>query len=391
MTVSGSRPRLLAVSHRMDRTGAPIQLASLLDGVSEELRAEIVLLQGGPGPVSETVAASVRSVVQPAPWSRWLVALAHRAPGRVGAPLWSLWRSLVRARVGPVQVVYVNSLVSHRLADPFRDLPTVVHVHEMGDLADSFGEAGRDLVRRAARVLVPSSVVADWVRQQNVEPARIQVLPGAVPGDAFVPPSADAIAEWRAILGLRSDELVVSTVGWIGALKGSDRFLRVAELLRDQLDVRVRFVWIGGGSGSGAERRFLEDRSSRDLDEQVSVLGAVADLRALYALSDVVLVASRSESLSLVALESAAQGTPVVCFPGAGGPDELADEGVVIRARSTEDQDMCDLIGSLLLDVETRTRRGQEAREAVRSQRSIESARQVLVEALRTELRAARP
>lgn len=374
--------RLLVVNQRMDRTGAPMQLLALLPGLAQALGAHITFLQGADGPLTAAAAPFVDQV-RGEPWLlRGVARMARSAPSPIAGLLNRAWIAGMRLRIGPVDVVYVNSLISGRLAAPFIHRPLVVHVHELAGLAGSFGEPARQLVGHASRTLVPSRAATDWVLRCGVADESVEIMPGAVPPSAFDAPREDELDALRTRLGIAPGDTVVSTVGWIGLLKGSDRFVDVAARLVERSDRPVRFLWVGGGSATGEEQRFNEDIRARGLDEVVTVLPAMGDLRVLYALTDVALVTSREESLSLTALESAAQGTPVVCFPGAGGPDTLAEEGIVSQPAAPDVESVVDLLLHLLVSPEERDTRGTHAREVVAVRHGVEAAQRQLVDVL---------
>jgi glycosyltransferase involved in cell wall biosynthesis len=289
--------------------------------------------------------------------------------------------------MGRVDVVYVNSLISSELATPFSRHSLVVHVHELSGLAESYGEPARRLVRQATTVLVPSVPAKGWVLDCGVEERDIVVVPGALAASSFEPPSASEVTALRASLGLAADDLVVATIGWVGQLKGSDRFLVVAERVAARLDRAVRFLWIGAGADSGEERRFIAATRRTELAPVVTVLPGREDLRPVYALADVVLVTSREESLSLVALEGAALGRPVVCFPGAGGPDTLAEEGVVTLAPTADPDGVADLVQALLADPQRRVAAGSTARAAATAGHGADDSQQLLVGVLTRAVR----
>jgi glycosyltransferase involved in cell wall biosynthesis len=374
--------RLLVVNQRMDRTGAPMQLVALLPGLAEALGARITLLRGPDGPLTAAARPHVAKVRGEPLILRGLARFARSAPNRLATLLHRVWLLGMRLAIGRVDVVYVNSLISARLAAPFTDRPMVLHVHELGGLAATFGEPARELVRHADRTLVPSRAAIGWVVAAGATPATISVISGAVPPAAFEAPDAADVDALAARLGIGPDHAVIATVGWIGALKGADRFLDVAARLTARSSRSVRLLWVGGGSASGEEALFREDIRARGLSEAVQVLPTMEDLRPLYARADIGLVTSREESLSLVALECAAQGTPVVCFPGAGGPDALAEEGVVNVAASPDVDRVVDVLVALLDDEAERRALGARARARVAAGHGVAAAQGQLVGAL---------
>jgi glycosyltransferase involved in cell wall biosynthesis len=369
----------------MDRTGAPSQLVTLLPGLGERLSARTTLLHGSDGPLVEAASAHVDRVRREPAILRALGRAARRAPSRVGRPLERVRAAALRTWIGPLDVVYVNSLISARLARAFGGHPLVVHVHEMGSLADqladSLGGDAQELLRAAARVLVPSEPARRWVLSCGVPAERVVVLPGAVPAAAFEPPDAPLVDELQAHLSVDDRTRVVTSVGWVGPLKGSDRFLEVAEHVRSQMEEPVRFLWIGAGSSTGEERRFRSEIGARGLEGVVTTAAALDDLRPALALSDVTLVTSREETLSLVALESAAQGTPVVAFPGAGGPDELAREGIVTTPQGGG-PGVAAAVTELLRAAPRREAAGRLARDRVLELHHADRARAVLADVL---------
>lgn len=373
--------RVLVVNQRMDRTGAPRQLATLLGGLAGR-GLHVTLLAGSDGPLSEELAPQVRRSVRE-PWPlRALARLARDAPPWWAHRLDRAWIAAMRRLAGRVDVVYVNSLISTRLARPFAHLPTVVHVHELAGAADSYGEPARQLVAGAVAVLVPSEPARSWVLDRGVPPERVIVVPGALPPSSFRAPADDEVAALRARLGLRPADLVVATVGWVGLPKGSDRFLEVAARVGARLDGRVRFLWVGGGAGTGEERRLAATAADRGLDGIVRLLPGMDDLRPLYRLADLLLITSREESLSLVALEAAALGTPVVSFPGAGGPDALAAEGVVTQPTGPDVAGVADVVHELLVDEARRRGAGSAALAAVKAGHGAERSQRMLLDVL---------
>jgi glycosyltransferase involved in cell wall biosynthesis len=372
---------VLLISQRMDRTGAPSQLVTLLPGLGESLSARTTLLCGSEGSLVEVAAAHVDRVLREPVIARALGRAVRAVPPTLGRGLGRLRAAVVRARVSPVDVVYVNSLISTRLARAFAGRPMVVHVHEMGGLARSFGDEAEALMRAADRVLVPSDPAREWVLSRGIPPARVLQLPGSVPVAAFDLPDTEQVERLRERLAIDADCRVVTTVGWIGSLKGSDRFLDVAAHVRSLVDGPLRFLWIGAGSSTHDERRFPSEIAARGLDGVVSAVPPLDDLRPALALSDVVLVASREETLSLVALEAAAQGRAVVAYPGAGGPDELAREGILSNPAGGV-EGIAGTIVELLRDTARRHATGGQARERVRELHHPDAARAILVQAL---------
>ena len=125
----------------------------------------------------------------------------------------------------------------------------------------------------------------------------------------------------------------------------------------------------GDGSAAGGERRRLEAvAGDSGLASRVRFLGAVEheDLADYYALADICVVPSRTETFGLVALEAQALGTPVVAS-AVGGLTEIIEDGSTgILVAEREPQAFAAAIAALLDDAPLRERMGDAARAARR-------------------------
>jgi len=197
------------------------------------------------------------------------------------------------------------------------------------------------------------------------------VVPPGVDMEQYAPRPAGGV---RARLGLL-DRRVVVYAGRLERLKGADLFVEaIAELLaRPGFDDVVALV-CGGDSGdgrrqarhAGGERGRLEELvAERGLVERVRFLGAVTPRRLadLYALADVCVVPSHTESFGLVALEAQASGTPVVAA-AVGGLVDVVEDGVTgFLLEGRDPAVFAGRIGEVLADPALRERMGSAARE----------------------------
>jgi D-inositol-3-phosphate glycosyltransferase len=168
---------------------------------------------------------------------------------------------------------------------------------------------------------------------------------------------------------------VVVYAGRLERLKGADLFVEaVARVLsRPGFDDVVALV-CGEDSGDGrrqarnqgGERSRLESLvRERGLAGRVRFLGAVQPrlLADLYAMAEVCVVPSHTESFGLVALEAQASGTPVVAA-AVGGLVEVVEDGVTgFLIDGRDPAAFAARIGELLGRPELRERMGAAARE----------------------------
>lgn len=227
---------------------------------------------------------------------------------------------------------WLSGVAGHRIKHE-RDLPLVSTFHTLARVKAELGDyepqrrvnAELDVVRCSDAVTASCHPEAQQLeRLYHADPDRIEYVAPGVEHALFSP--GDQAAARRAV-GLGGGSLLLF-VGRIQPLKGADVAVRALAAL-DRPDARL--VIVGGASG-------LEGGQEVDrMHEMVDVLG-IADrvvfrppqphhlLGSYYRAADLTLVPSRSESFGLVALESAACGTPVIAA-GVGGLRTLVEHG----------------------------------------------------------------
>ena len=246
---------------------------------------------------------------------------------------------------------------------------TLARVKARVGLPSDEGRAAAEaaMVAAADRLVTGSVAEArDLMRLYGAPRTRICVAQPGVDLRVMRPRDTPALREELGLEGRR----VLLFAGRLEPLKGADTLLAaVARLGADaRFDDVVTLVIgedSGDGSAEGGERRRLEaEAGDRGLESRVRFLGAVEheDLADYYALADICVVPSRTETFGLVALEAQALGTPVVAT-AVGGLMEIVEDGVtgtLVAERRPEDFAVA--IAALLDDAELRERMGDAAR-----------------------------
>jgi D-inositol-3-phosphate glycosyltransferase len=239
-------------------------------------------------------------------------------------------------RVGEVDALHANYWLSgvagHRLKHELR-LPLVSTFHTLARVKAVTGDpepqrrsdAEAEVIGCSDAILASCEAEARWlIEHYDARPERIELVPPGVDHAFFSPGDRNGA---RKALGL-GDGPVLLFVGRIQPLKGLDVAIRSLAALPDR---RAVLLVVGGASGpDGAD----EQARAHALVRQVGLEGRVRFvppqphhlLSSYYRAADVTVVPSRSESFGLVALESAACGTPVVAA-NVGGLTTLVDHG----------------------------------------------------------------
>lgn len=269
------------------------------------------------------------------------------------------------SRVGAYQVLVALTcracrrplVCTHHLAREAEDLP-------LGAL----GRAFRRLALRAAyggarRHIAVSSEGLELLRDRvGLDPARTVRIGNGVDLEQFAPPGPEARARARhRLLGdLDEGALVCVTVARLTPQKGLDVLVDAADVVRRQAGRPVRFVVVGDGEQRGE----LEDRiAAHGLGGVVRLVGPrpAGEVPAWLAASDLFVLPSRYEGMSLALMEAMAAGCPPVVTRVSGAAELVPDAA---HGRVVDPGDPVALAGAvveLLTDGELRRRIGQRA------------------------------
>jgi phosphatidylinositol alpha-1,6-mannosyltransferase len=248
---------------------------------------------------------------------------------------------------------------------------TLVHGNELLSALATTSEGDR--LSRALlycdRIVAVSRFSAGLAERIGVPPNRISVVHPGCDAETFIPKRAEPELLSR-VLGARSQDRVILTIGSLVARKGHDMVIRALPMvLRAIPDTTYLIV------GDGPCRRDLEAQA-RELGvaERVVFAGQVCDaeLPDYYALSDVFIMASREqvedctvEGFGIVYLEANACGKPVIGGRSGGVPDAVQDgeTGLLVDPRSPEK--IARALISLLSDRTRAARMGRVGRARV--------------------------
>lgn len=322
-----SRWRVRVLVGELSRTGVPVALVRMLRWARDNRAVDVDVVAIHGGPVRWDLAEVTNSVTVLEPTGHRssadavAVALAVGHHPDAGQGLRNAaWRWRTRHLATP-DVVLLQGASAHPLvATVDRDLPLVVHLHELAvGMQRSMSVPTRArLYQRARWVLAVSEPVAELAIRDGADPARLRIVPGVVE------PSSDVMSERRGGKQLVSDEHpIVAAGGTPGWRKGTDRFIGLAHALA-RSHPSAKCLWVGGrplGTEVAAKASLDPVRWIDNIAEPWDELGRAA----------VLVIPSREDALPLVALEAGQHGVPVVAGRTGGLRDLLADgRGVLV-------------------------------------------------------------
>ena len=172
--------------------------------------------------------------------------------------------------------------------------------------------------RRASRVIAVSDAVKRrLVKQDDVPPEKIAVIPNAVPA---IPDSESGTPPLRDEL---RDRPLVGVLARLQPEKGVATFLKAGAHVAKVVP-QACFIVVGDGP-LRTELEVLVRRLC--MEQNVRFLGFRSDPRALIELLEVLVVPSLTEGAPLVVLEAMAAGVPIVASAVGGIPDQIRHEG----------------------------------------------------------------
>jgi D-inositol-3-phosphate glycosyltransferase len=206
------------------------------------------------------------------------------------------------------------------------------------------------LALQADAVIASSTAEVDALLENvGAQVDKVWIMPPGV-DTALFRPEPDAGDAVRLALGVENGRPLLAVVGRVQELKGQRLAVRALAALPAPRPLLV----IAGEPTPGDEHYMV---ALRELAVQLGVEGDVRFVGALardavaelFAAATITLVPSHSETFGLVALESAASGTPVIAQRVSGLTESVADgeSGVLVESRDPEEWAR---VISLLLD-----------------------------------------
>jgi glycosyltransferase involved in cell wall biosynthesis len=176
---------------------------------------------------------------------------------------------------------------------------------------------GHQIVRSASRCLTVTALEREQFHEYGVTDSQIVLLPNGVnPAET----NGSSGERFRRLFGFDKDALLVLFLGRLSPIKGPDLLLEAFCSLAGRFP-HVHLIFAGGDEELGSKLRAqARDCEAGSRIHFVGFLGGLAKHDALGGV-DLLVVPSRQEAMSLVALEAGLAGTPVLLTDQCGFDD----------------------------------------------------------------------
>jgi glycosyltransferase involved in cell wall biosynthesis len=223
----------------------------------------------------------------------------------------------------------------------------------------AMGESGRPrrrihrwLYRRFDLYLAISRHMAGVLREQGVDPDRIELIYLGVDFENLRASNVRSSEAVRAELGVAPHQLLVLMVGNIRAWKGQREVIAALRLLPETIRARLRVCFAGAtaAADSSYEAELRDEIAAGGLSDCVSLLGSRSDVPDLYAAADIAVHASTNpEPFGLVVPEAMALRCAVIAA-SSGGPAEVITPGTGFLCDPSKPEEYARVLEQLVRD-----------------------------------------
>lgn len=233
-----------------------------------------------------------------------------------------------------------------------------------------FARIERLLARGTTRVVAVSAEVREDLIELGVaEPDRIEVVRLGFDLSPFAGRDDEREqirAQTRERLGIPAGARVVTVIARVVKVKRIDRFIDMANRLKDLDDVYFLVA------GDGDRRAELEaSPAAAALRDRLVWAGFERDIPAVCFASDVVVLTSDNEGTPVCLIEAQAAGLPVVTTD-VGGVATVVDDGATGAIVAEDDVELADAVRTYLEDADLAAASGRRAREHVLARFGVE-------------------
>ncbi|MEO7412435.1 MAG: glycosyltransferase family 4 protein [Opitutaceae bacterium] len=312
----GNKPRLLLITHNLNREGAPLLLVEYARHLAKNHGAQLLVVSGQDGPLRDAF-GEVGATVDVVDTAHFLAASSPaELRGRISAvakergwaefdaiianTLFSFWGVELASVLGCGSLLYIhestNPVTFFRERIPAGLLPAVFQALEAA-AAVSFNTPATQKYYQPYASGKNFQLTSAWIDLSDIGIFR----------------AAHSTRARRDQLNLRPDELLVANVGTVCDRKGQHDFLRAVEWLwrsSPELARRCRFAMIGGRDTP--YNRFLQQSVADTGRANIEIISETNRAYDYFGAADLFVCTSYEESFPRVVLEAMAFEVPIV-------------------------------------------------------------------------------
>ncbi|MDE6852636.1 MAG: glycosyltransferase family 4 protein [Lachnospiraceae bacterium] len=242
---------------------------------------------------------------------------------RIGVTLSKIWEQKIKKLhldVIHTQTEFIMGHLGKKMADRlgiphihtyhtiYEDYLSYLHMPDKQCFRKIVQHFSRICCNRADEIIVPTEKVENLLGQYGVT-SQVHVIPSGISLPKFANPNIDHVEELKRQLNISDDKMVLLYVGRLSAEKNIAELLSYVHKTGQQGEITFLLV------GDGPEREALEQQVQRlHLESSVIFTGMVPfdQIEDYYALGNIFVSASTSETQGLTYIEALASGMPLL-------------------------------------------------------------------------------
>ena len=322
---------ILFIGHDASLTGAPKSLLYIIKHVKKRSDQEIVIILQRDGELMEEYQKLGRVFV----WNKQIEGtpgLLKRIYNNFFNNNDSRQKKIINFLIkNKPDVIFNNTIVNGCILEKLSELGSLVisRIPDMNFSIKVFNTQGNsaDLTFKHTHHIITPSLAAkqNLVKNHGVQAENVSVCYGSIPN--YITEPGEKAQKMRKQLGIPDEAFVVVACGYPGWRKGSDLFMKVADIVVNENGNKdIHFIWVGGKQNLGWYIQMDCERDIFELNDNFHLTGEVINTKPYYALADMFLMTSREDPFPLVNLEAGAHGLPIVSFEKSGGTEEFVNK-----------------------------------------------------------------
>jgi len=318
--------KILFITHNTSRTGAPLVLLYFMQWLKAENKELVIdCLSLGNGAMDNEFRAVSNNFYQ-VNYDNKLSILkkVYLKALNTSPKAYNEENVLKKIKIAGYHVVYCNTVVSLKWGSIIKkavpNVKLLVHAHEL-QVVISTDCPGFNSYKHMVDYWVCASklVLTNLIENNKIPSNKAQVIYefSKIPKDISKPNKIEI-----------GSSLLVGASGGVNLRKGYDLFIAVAKAVTVQYShLGIRFEWVGKFPNKLTQFEVESDILKSGLKEIIDFKGEVVNPLKKFKTFDLFLMTSREDPFPLVCIEAGSLGTPIICFEGATGTEEVLKQG----------------------------------------------------------------
>ncbi len=358
-TISGSKKKIIIVTHDLLRHGAQFLSLNFAKTLTERYDRQVHIIACDDGPLRK----------QFEQYGPVTILKQDFDQSALQETLQNLYRE-------GFHQAFINSAASGWLAPYFskNNISFIGLVHEMKSIIESMGleKNLQNFHDHARRVIFPATCVRDQAAQflSKKQWHNARICPqGVYKLDPFIHEDERELARKKIIErhDIPANAQIILGVGFADHRKGIDIFVKWAtsDALKHE---DAHFIWVGEIAKDMSDKVEAILSNAGPLKSRVHLPGFTTQTKDYYLAADFYALTSREDPFPSTALEALNAQTPVIMIKGTGGIEDLTEKECVMTVKSSNAQDFAAVLLPLLANFEEKERLSELGVKLIREQ-----------------------